>query len=172
MTKSDTIFSRELVLIVDAEKDHVSKLSECFAEFDLDTVTARTGALGRKYGIELKPNIIISEIDLPDISGFDLCRQLQANNKTSDIPFIFTTWREQEIDRVVGFELGATDYVIKPIVPKEVALRTVGILRRELHDLGEGLTGQFILAPGLVGYAKVPPAVHSFRIDLDGLLEG
>lgn len=123
-------FSRELVLIVDADEKQVSKLTRSLSECDLDTVTANTGAAGRKHSLELKPNLIISEIDLPDMSGFDLCRELQANSKTTDIPFVFATWREQEVDRVVGFELGATDYVVKPIVPKEVALRAVGILRR------------------------------------------
>ncbi len=129
-TPDDGSFSRELVLIVDADRKHVSSLTRSLAECDLDTVTAETGALGKKYSLELKPNIVIAEIDLPDMSGFDLCRELQANSKTMDIPFVFTTWREQEVDRVVGFELGATDYVVKPIVPKEVALRAVGILRR------------------------------------------
>jgi DNA-binding response OmpR family regulator len=141
------MISRELVLMVDTEEEHLAKLTKCLTEFNMDTVTAETGALGKKYSLELEPNIIISEIDLPDISGFDLCRELQAHSKTANIPLLFATWRDQEIDRVVGFELGATDYVVKPIIPKEVALRVTSILRRLRGNNGRRLfrVGQVVI---------------------------
>ncbi|MCG6860436.1 MAG: two-component system response regulator CreB [Chromatiaceae bacterium] len=72
-------------------------------------------------------DLLILDIGLPDINGFDLCRELR---RTSDLPVLFLTARGDEIDRIVGLELGADDYVVKPFSPREVAVRVRTILRR------------------------------------------
>lgn len=71
--------------------------------------------------------LVILDVGLPDISGFDVCREIR---RTSDIPVIFLTARSEEVDRIVGLELGADDYVAKPFSPREVASRARAILRR------------------------------------------
>jgi two-component system, OmpR family, catabolic regulation response regulator CreB len=76
-------------------------------------------------------DLIILDAGLPDISGFDLCREIR---KTSEIPIIFLTARDSEIDRIVGLELGADDYVTKPFSPRELAARVKAVLRRSAQE--------------------------------------
>ncbi len=72
-------------------------------------------------------DVVILDVGLPDITGFEVCRQLRA---FSDVPVIFLTARDSEIDRVVGLELGADDYVVKPFSPRELVARVRARLRR------------------------------------------
>jgi len=72
-------------------------------------------------------DLVVLDVGLPDMSGFDVCRELR---RTSNVPVLFLTARSDEIDRVVGFELGADDYVPKPFSPRELAARVRAILRR------------------------------------------
>jgi two-component system, OmpR family, catabolic regulation response regulator CreB len=74
-------------------------------------------------------DLLILDIGLPDINGFDLCRELR---RSSDLPVLILTARSDEIDRIVGLELGADDYVVKPFSPREVAVRVRTILRRSV----------------------------------------
>jgi two-component system catabolic regulation response regulator CreB len=76
---------------------------------------------------EEKIDLIVLDVGLPDISGFDLCKEIR---KESKIPIIFLTARSQEIDRVVGLEIGGDDYVVKPFSPRELAARVKAVLRR------------------------------------------
>jgi len=86
--------------------------------------TAQAGlATFSQYAIDL----VLLDIGLPDANGFDLCRELRA---TSCVPVIFLTARHQEIDRVVGLEIGADDYVVKPFSPRELTARVRAVLRR------------------------------------------
>lgn len=73
------------------------------------------------------PHFIVLDVGLPDITGFDVCREIR---KTSQVPLLFLTAREGEIDRVVGLELGGDDYVVKPFSPRELTARVHAILRR------------------------------------------
>lgn len=73
------------------------------------------------------PHLAILDVGLPDGSGFDVCRQLR---RSSELPVVFLTARSEEIDRVLGLELGADDYVVKPFSPREVCARVKAILRR------------------------------------------
>ena len=77
-----------------------------------------------------KPDLVLLDLMLPDIQGTEVCRQLKANPETANIPIIMLTARSAEIDRVVGFEVGADDYVPKPFSTRELALRIRAVLRR------------------------------------------
>jgi DNA-binding response OmpR family regulator len=125
---------RERLLVVDDDRRQGLDLSEWFARVSLDVVVVTTAEEAWKHGVPLNPSIIISEIDLPGMSGFDLCRRLKAHRQTADIPLLFATHRDQEIDLVVGFELGACDYVVKPLNQREFVLRVMRILRRVYGD--------------------------------------
>lgn len=94
------------------------------------------------------PALLLLDVGLPDGSGFDLCRELRQSSR---IPVILLTARSEEIDRVVGFELGADDYVVKPFSPRELSLRVKSVLRR-------------------VGQAPQPRATlaQRFSVDLPG----
>ena len=119
------------ILIVDDERDLVNTV-----QFNLDregwrTVAAYDGkeALAAAHRTP-KPDLILLDLMLPDMSGTDVCRELRSNGKTKDVPIVMLTARDDEIDRVVGFEVGADDYVTKPFSMRELLLRIKAILRR------------------------------------------
>ncbi|MBN2529749.1 MAG: response regulator transcription factor [Deltaproteobacteria bacterium] len=76
------------------------------------------------------PELVILDLMLPDISGIEICRRLRANPKTRDIPVLMLTAKSEEIDRVIGFEVGADDYVTKPFSVRELMLRVKALLKR------------------------------------------
>jgi two-component system phosphate regulon response regulator PhoB len=78
-----------------------------------------------------RPDVVILDVMLPDCSGNDICRDLRRGPATASLPILMLTARSEEIDRVVGFELGADDYVTKPFSPRELVLRIRAVLRRE-----------------------------------------
>jgi two-component system phosphate regulon response regulator PhoB len=77
-----------------------------------------------------RPDLIILDLMLPDISGTEVCRRLRSSADTQDIPVVMLTARGEEVDRVLGFEVGADDYVVKPFSPRELVLRISAVLRR------------------------------------------
>lgn len=120
-----------LVLIVDDEQDLVATL-----EYNLDREGYRTrsaasgqAALDQAQRTPV-PDLVILDLMLPDLPGTEVCRRLRKNPLTSGIPVIMLTAKSEEIDRVVGFELGADDYVTKPFSVRELLLRIRAVLRR------------------------------------------
>ena len=92
------------------------------------------------------PDLAILDVGVPDGSGFDVCRAIR---KTSEMPIVFLTARHEEIDRVLGLELGADDYVVKPFSPREVCARVRAILRRSAALPALASTGRAPLGPVL-----------------------
>lgn len=80
------------------------------------------------------PDLVVLDLMLPDISGTDLCRRLRYDPNTAELPIIMLTAKSEELDRVVGFELGADDYVTKPFSPRELTLRVAAVLRRKAES--------------------------------------
>jgi two-component system phosphate regulon response regulator PhoB len=80
------------------------------------------------------PDLVILDLMLPDLSGTDICREMRADANLREIPVIMLTAKTEEIDRIVGFEIGADDYVTKPFSPRELILRVKAILRRGRTD--------------------------------------
>ena len=89
------------------------------------------GASGLEQARKEKPGLIILDLMLPEMDGKDVCRALKANPLTQSIPILMLTAKAEEMDRVIGFELGADDYVTKPFSPRELVLRVKAILRRK-----------------------------------------
>jgi two-component system catabolic regulation response regulator CreB len=87
----------------------------------------QTGTAGLAAFADGSPALVILDIGLPDMNGFDLCRQIRAR---SEVPIVFLTARSDEIDRIVGLEIGGDDYVVKPFSPRELTARIRAILRR------------------------------------------
>jgi two-component system phosphate regulon response regulator PhoB len=121
---------RPRVLVVDDEPDIVKVLDYALkqAGFDIDVAPDAQTALQRVK--EHAPEAILLDLMLPDLSGTEVARQLKSSPKTSQIPIIMLTARGDEVDRVVGFELGADDYIVKPFSVREVVLRVRAVLRR------------------------------------------
>ena len=120
-----------LILVVDDEQDLVATLDYNLQREGYKTRLAHNGgdALAKASGTP-RPDLIILDLMLPDISGTEVCRKLRSNEKTQDIPVIMLTAKGEEIDRVVGFEVGADDYVIKPFSVRELMLRVGAVLKR------------------------------------------
>ena len=87
-----------------------------------------------------RPDLIILDVMLPDGDGFEFCRRLRADPRTRRIPLLFLTARSQEVDRVLGLEIGGDDYITKPFSPRELLARVKAHLRRE-EDRGEDAAG-------------------------------
>ncbi|MEO1338906.1 MAG: response regulator transcription factor [Myxococcota bacterium] len=120
-----------LILIVDDEKDLVSTLEYNFEREGYRTRSALTGAEAIEEARKTPlPDLVLLDLMLPDTSGTEVCRQLRGFAETKNIPVVMLTAKDDEIDRVVGFEVGADDYVTKPFSVRELMLRVRAVLRR------------------------------------------
>ncbi|MFH1185278.1 MAG: response regulator transcription factor [Chloroflexota bacterium] len=118
----------ELILLVDDEPA-ILKLARLYLERDGFRVhEARDGEAALKAVDDLRPSLLVLDLMLPRMDGFEVCRRLRATNK--DVAILMLTARDQDVDRVVGLELGADDYLTKPFNPRELVARVRAILRR------------------------------------------
>jgi two-component system, OmpR family, phosphate regulon response regulator PhoB len=118
------------VLVIEDETDLRDLLSYNLKSAGYDVVVATDGAAGLALARAERPDLVLLDIMLPDQSGLDVCRTLKGHAETRDILVMMVTAKGEEIDRVVGFELGADDYVVKPFSTRELLLRVQAILRR------------------------------------------
>lgn len=115
------------ILIIEDEPAIAETIVYALETEGFEVVHAETGGAGLQMLREKSPRFVVLDVGLPDMTGFEVCREIR---KTSDVPVLFLTARESEIDRVVGLELGADDYVVKPFSPRELTARIHAILRR------------------------------------------
>lgn len=133
------------ILIIEDEKDIVSAIEYNLLKEGFKVFKAFDGESGLSLIKEKLPNLVILDIMLPNVSGFDLCKILKNNPKTQNIPIIMLTARVDETDRVVGLELGADDYIIKPFSMRELIVRIKNILKRYNNNKKEEKTDKNIL---------------------------
>jgi len=132
------------ILVIEDEQD----LAELIA-FNLENegylpLIAIDGVSGLKQAQTTVPDLLLLDLMLPGISGIDICKVLKGNEKTAAIPIIMLTAKGEEIDRVVGFEVGADDYMVKPFNMRELLLRVRAVLRRT----SSGITAEKIIKIG------------------------
>ena len=120
----------ETILIVDDEQDVLDLLVYNLQKAGFKVNTARDGVTALQKARDEVPALIILDLMLPQLDGSEVCRQLKADIRTTQIPIIMLTAKAEEVDRIVGLELGADDYVTKPFSPREIALRVKTVLRR------------------------------------------
>ena len=118
---------RGTVLVVDDEPNIADLIELYLAREGYRVVKAGDGEAGLRAVAEHRPRLVVLDVGLPDIDGLEVCRRLRQN---STIPVIFLTARDSEVDRVLGLELGADDYVTKPFSPVELVARVKAVLRR------------------------------------------
>src|SRR4051812_5617553 len=122
-----TGMERGTVVVVDDEPN-IADLVELYLQREGFRVQkARTGAAAIDAVAQHRPRLVVLDVGLPDLDGLEVCRRLR---QTSQVPVIFLTARDGEIDRVLGLELGADDYVTKPFSPAELVARVKAVLRR------------------------------------------
>lgn len=115
------------ILIADDDPHIRQLLAFAFAKAGLDTIEAGDGEAALALVAERPIDLVVLDINMPRVDGLEACRRLRA---AGDVPILFLSSRDDEIDRVLGIELGADDYVVKPFSPREVVARSMAILRR------------------------------------------
>ena len=118
------------ILLVEDERDIVEVLEFALRKEGFETAAAGGAEAAFALVREKLPDLILLDLMLPGLSGTEICRQLKSAPRTAQIPVVMLTARGEELDRVVGLELGADDYITKPFSVREVVLRVRAILRR------------------------------------------
>ena len=124
-----SVSMRKKILIVDDEPDIVNLLKYNLETEGYDVVSANNGKAALEKARE-HPDLIVLDVMMPQMDGWEVIRQLKKKEETASIPVLFLTAKDSEIDEVLGLELGADDYITKPISPRKIIARIKTILRR------------------------------------------
>ncbi|AOK20148.1 two-component system response regulator [Burkholderia cepacia] len=143
------------ILIVEDEVAIADTIVYALGTDGMQTVHCTLGQAALDRLRDARFDLVVLDVGLPDLSGFEVCRRLRT---FSDVPVIFLTARHDEIDRIVGLEIGADDYVVKPFSPRELAARVRVILRR----LNRPAAQPRVQGPG------TPDVAQGFELDADG----
>ena len=150
----------ERVLVIDDEPDIVALVAYHLAKSGYSVSTATNGTEGLAIARRDKPSLIVLDLMLPGLSGFDVMEQLRADPATARVAVLMLTARREEGDRIQGLALGADDYLTKPFSPQELVLRVTAILRR-VRAGGEVTTGVQQIGPLLIDS-------NAHRVTVDG----
>ena len=133
VTNKGYYFNQEMkqtILIVDDENDILTLLKYNLEKAGFRVISAQDGPEAVNAAKKERPDLILLDIMLPSMEGTEVCKILKGNETTRHIPVIMLTAKGEEVDRIVGFELGADDYIIKPFSPRELVLRVKAVLKR------------------------------------------
>jgi DNA-binding response OmpR family regulator len=150
------------ILVVEDEDSISAPFAEALRRAGFEPLVTRTAAGALELAAEAEPDLVMLDLSLPDGDGRDVCRELR---RRSDVPIVMLTARGTEMDRIVGLELGADDYVVKPFSAREVISRIRAVLRRSSprdSDRAEEKALQ-------VGELKLDPAARTARLGDDEL---
>jgi DNA-binding response OmpR family regulator len=160
------------ILIIEDEKDIVEALRyNLEKEKGFSVLSASSGDDGVKLALEVKPHLVILDIGLPGLNGYEVCRMLRRDVETRDIPILMVTARVSESDKVLGLELGADDYITKPFGIRELIARVRNAIRRRESDtIGGGFDdGRLPFISGL-HFRFNGRTKHTFKVHLLKLL--
>jgi two-component system phosphate regulon response regulator PhoB len=118
------------ILVVEDEIDILQLVAHNLKSAEFNVLTAQDGYEALSLAKKHLPELVILDLMLPGLDGFEVCKELKRSPTTRSIPVLMLTARGEEVDRIVGLELGADDYVVKPFSPRELILRVRAILRR------------------------------------------
>ena len=134
------------ILIVEDDSDIVELLTYNLQEAGFETEAVFNGGDAIERAVEVQPALIILDLMLPEVDGLEVCRLLKQDTQTADIPIIMLTAKGEEIDRVIGLQLGADDYVTKPFSQREFVLRVRAVLRRTTAEQPSSSSNQLEIA--------------------------
>ena len=124
----------KIILLIEDEQDLAELIAFNLEKEGFRPHIAADGLIGLEAALENPPDLILLDLMLPSLNGTEICKILKKNEKTTAIPIIMLTAKGEEIDRVVGFEVGADDYMVKPFSIRELMLRVKALLRRALPE--------------------------------------
>lgn len=151
------------ILVVDDEPDVLDLVTYNLGQAGFQTETAADGAEALRKARSISPDLILLDLMLPEMDGLEVCKLLRRDSKTSAIPVIMLTARASEIDRIVGLELGAVDYVPKPFSPRELVLR---VKKRLEQNGGAPPRNSYTLGPLEVDISRHLVLVKGRRVEL------
>jgi two-component system alkaline phosphatase synthesis response regulator PhoP/two-component system response regulator ResD len=146
----------DLILLVDDEANIIQLASMYLEKEGFRTISAGDGLTGLDLAAEKDPALIVLDLMLPRLDGWEVCKQLRAD---SDVPILMLTARDDDIDKIVGLELGADDYMTKPFNPRELVARVKAILRRT-----EPSRGSSTYQPLNVGNLSIDPGSRTVNV--------
>ena len=146
----------ERILVVDDEPKIVKLAHDYLARSGYQVLSAGDGTTALASARRDRPDLIVLDLNLPGMDGLDVCRALR---RESDVPIIMLTARVDETDRLIGLELGADDYIVKPFSPRELVARVRAVLRRALGEVHQ---------PGLIQVGKLEIDLTGHRVIQDG----
>lgn len=122
------------ILVVEDDVDISKMLRIYFDSQGYEVLVANRGYEALEICRKKLPNVVVLDIQLPDIDGYEICRNLRSNTRTSYVPIIFLTQKDERSDKIAGLELGADDYITKPFDIEELKLRVEGAIRRSQRE--------------------------------------
>lgn len=150
---------QQTVLVVEDEEDILEIVAYNLEQAGLRVLRARDGQEAMAAVLRERPDLVVLDIMLPKLDGKEVCRRIRQNEQTRSIPVIMLTALAEEVDRIVGFELGADDYLPKPFSPRELVLRVRAVLRRRGQ---EGQVREPLRFPGIL----IDP--EAFKVEVEG----
>src|SRR2546422_6333040 len=151
------------ILVVEDEADAVELITYILRTAGFDVIPATNGQEGLNQARACSPSVIVLDVMLPEIDGFEVCRLLRGDPLTADVPIIFLTALSSELSRVVGLESGADDYLIKPFSPRELVSRVSKLARQAGRKQPRV---QFHLRDLFIDLSKQLVTVNGFRVEL------
>jgi DNA-binding response OmpR family regulator len=149
------------ILLVDDDKELLAALEVKLLKEGYEIDTAPDGEVALEKIQASMPDLVILDVNMPRMNGMDVCRALRSDDKTRDLAIIMLTARDDEVDRILGLEFGADDYVTKPYNPRELILRVKGLLKRIFHFQDNPETKDFIQ----VGPLSIDLTKHEVQVD-------
>jgi DNA-binding response OmpR family regulator len=153
------------ILVVDDEPDALELIEFNLRTAGFDVTTATDGESALSKARSAVPSLIILDVMLPEIDGMEVCKILRRDPATARVPIIMLTAKAAEIDRVLGLELGADDYVTKPFSPRELVLRVRGLLRRK-SEVGEETTDRVVAGELVIDLPRHEVLVAGRKLEL------
>jgi len=151
------------ILIVEDEDSVLDPLELLLSKEGFSIETARNGREGLDKFSKVSPDLVLLDIMLPEVSGTEVCRQIRAK---SNVPIIMLTAKDTEVDRVVGLELGADDYIVKPYSKAELVARIKAVLRRGVSDHAPGEGGVITAGPVTIDVERHAVSIAGVSISL------
>jgi len=149
---------RETILIVDDEPDILEMLKYNLQKEGYTVLTAKNGITALEE-IKRNPNLVLLDVMMPEMDGWEVCRRIKREPKTAAIPVLFLTAKGSEVDEVVGFELGADDYIVKPIGVRKLLARVKAVLRRQ-----ESSKSESAILPDIIKLDKLEINVPNYTV--------
>ena len=150
-----------MILIIEDERDLAELVAFHLRQEGFSTEICGDGRSGLARALQAPPDLVVLDLMLPQLLGTEVCRELRREARTAAVPVLMLTARSEESDRVVGFEIGADDYLTKPFSVRELVLRIKALLRRSAATPGESAPGKVLR----IGALMLDPARHEVTVN-------